>query len=171
MQTPTKQQVIREVKEILVIFLFLSVFFCTFTTYRLLVMSELGLGYYHYGFALLKALVLAKVIVLGQQLRLGRIYDDRPLIIPTLYKVLFFSVFVLVFDIFEHLIGSLLHGKDAMSAFQEILSVGRDELLSRTLVTLFAFLPFFAFSETGRRLGEGSLSRMFFRDQGGAGQS
>jgi len=156
-----KQKVIHEMNELLVIFLYLALFFCAFTTYRMLVMKEMGLSYFHYGFALIKALVLAKVILLGKYVRLVKVFDNRPLIIPTFYKVILFSFFALVFEILEHAIGGVLHGKGITEGFQEIISTGRDELLSRTLVVLSAFVPFFAFGEVGRVLGEGKLGELF----------
>jgi hypothetical protein len=146
----------------LAIFLFLALFFGAFATYRRILMREMGFSYFHYGFAAFKALVLAKIIMLGQYARVGKIFDDRPLIVPTLYKVVLFSFFVLAFEILEHLVGGLIHGKDLMDIFQEIISAGRNELLGRTLVVLVAFVPFFAFSEIGRLLGEGRLSELFF---------
>ncbi|MGA7213156.1 MAG: hypothetical protein WBX20_03025 [Terrimicrobiaceae bacterium] len=105
--------------------------------------------------------MLAKVILLGQYVRVDKVFDDHPLIFPTLYKVILFSLLTLIFEVLEHVVGGLLHGEDLLAAFQEILSAGRDELLARTLVVLFAFIPFFAFTETGRVLGEGSLERLF----------
>jgi len=173
MKASLKEKLVQEMKEMLVIFLYLALFFCTFTTYRRLVMREVGVSYFHYGFALLKALVLAKVVLLGQYARLGKIFDDRPLIVPTLYKVVLFSLFTLVFEILEHAVGGLLDGKAMRDALREISGVGRDELLARTLTVLSAFIPFFAFTETGRRLGEGKLSEMFFKKghrQGPAGK-
>lgn len=156
-----KWKLIHEVKELLAIFLYLALFFCAFTTYRLLVMKEMGLSYFHYGFALVKALVLAKVILLGQQVRFAKVFDDQPLIIPTLYKVILFSLFAVVFEILEHVIGGFLHGRDLAGAFQEIMSAGWDELLARTLVMLVAFVPLFAFTETARVLGEGKMRELF----------
>jgi hypothetical protein len=156
-----KEKLIHEVKEMLVIFLYLALFFCAFTTYRLLVMKEMGFSYFHYGFALIKALVLAKVILLGQYARVVKTFNDRPLIVPTMYKVILFSLFALAFEILEHVIGSFLHGKGVLGALQEIMSAGWDELLARTLVLLVAFVPFFAFGEIGRVLGEGKLSELF----------
>ena len=156
-----KEKIRHEVKEMLVIFLYLAAFFCAFTTYRRLVMNEFGLSYFHYGFALLKALVLAKVILLGKLVPAVRVFDDRPLIVPTFYKVALFSLFVLVFEVLERVIGGFLHGKDLSAVFQEIIGVGRNELLARTLVMLFAFVPFFAFTEMARTLGEGRLSELF----------
>ena len=156
-----KEKLIHEVKEMGVIFLYLALFFCAFTTYRLLVMKEMGISYFHYAFALIKALVLAKVILLGRCVRFANVFDDRPLIIPTLYKVILFSFFALAFEVLEHVIGSFFHGKDLIDAVQEMMSAGWDELLARTLVMLVAFVPLFAFSETARVMGEGRLSKLF----------
>jgi hypothetical protein len=93
--------------------------------------------------------------------RFANVFDDRPLIVPTLYKVILFSFFVLAFEVLEHVIGGLLHGKDVMGGFQEMMSAGWDELLARTLVMLVAFVPLFAFSETARVMGEGRLTELF----------
>jgi hypothetical protein len=155
-----KEKLIHEVKELLGIFLYLAVFFCAFTTYRLLVMKEMGLSYFHYGFALIKALVLAKVILLGQSVRFAKAFDDRPLIILTLYKVILFSLFTLAFEVLERVIGGFFHGKNILGALQEIMSVGWDELLARTLVLWVAFVPLFAFSEAARVLGEGKMREL-----------
>ena len=156
-----KEKAIHEVKEMLAIFLYLALFFCAFTTYRRLVMKEIGFSYFHYGFALIKALVLAKVILLGQYVRFAKVFDDWPLVIPTLYKVILFSFFAMAFEVLEHVIGGFLHGKDLLAVFQEMISAGWDELLARTLVMLVAFIPLFAFTETARVLGEGRLRELF----------
>ena len=162
-KTGIKKKIIHEMTDLLLIFLYLALFFCSFTTYRRLVSDEFGISYFHYGFALVKALVLAKVILLGRHVRFARIHDGRPLIIPTLYKVVVFSLFTLAFDVLEHVVGGFFHGKDLAGVFQEIISAGRDELLARGLVVLFAFVPFFAFTEIGRVLGEGRLSALFLK--------
>jgi hypothetical protein len=156
-----KEKILHETKELLAIFLYLALFFCAFTMYRQLVMQEIGISYFHYGFALVKALALAKVILLGQRVRFARVFDDRPLVVPTLYKVVLFGLFAMAFEVVEHVIGGLLHGKNLPGALQEITSAGRDELLARTLMMLVAFVPFFAFNEMARVLGEGRLTELF----------
>ncbi|HZD95046.1 MAG TPA: hypothetical protein VE133_12375, partial [Candidatus Sulfotelmatobacter sp.] len=172
-----KKKFTHEVKELLAIFLYLALFFCAFTTYRRLVMAEMGISYFHYGFALIKALVLAKVILLGQSVPFARVFDDRPLIVPTFYKVILFSFFVAAFEVLEHVIGSLLHGEDLQGAFQEMMDAGWDELVARTLVMLVAFIPLFAFTETARALGKGKMRDLFLHKRpvkaisGGAGSA
>jgi len=44
----------------------------------------------NYGFAVIEALVLAKVIMIGEVARLGRGLERKPLIYPTLYKTVVF---------------------------------------------------------------------------------
>jgi hypothetical protein len=158
-----KKKIIHETRDMLLIFLYLALFFCSFTTYRGLVSNEFGISAFNYGFALVKALVLAKIILLGGYVRFAKILDDRPLIFPTLYKVVVFSLFTLVFEVLEHLIGGFIHGKNLAGVFQEIISTGWDELLARALMILFAFVPFFAFTEIGRVLGEGKLNALFLK--------
>lgn len=158
-----KQKLLHELKELMGVFLFLALFFCAFTTYRRIVMQEAGLSYYHYGFAVVKALILAKVIVIGQCARLGRIFDGRPLIVPTLYKVIVFSLLTILFEMVEHFIAGLIHGQGVGGFREAVSSLGVNELLARTLVTLAAFIPFFAFKEIARVLGEGRLTELFFQ--------
>jgi hypothetical protein len=50
-------------------------------------------GYTHDGVARIEALILSKVIMIGNVLRLGRGLEDKPLIFPTIYKALVFTVF------------------------------------------------------------------------------
>jgi hypothetical protein len=116
----------------------------------------------YYSFALVKAAILAKVILIGRLIRLSRVFDERPLVIPTSYKVVFFFAFAVVCEVAEHLIIGWIHGKDIAQVAAEIASVGGRELAARLMVLFAAFIPLFAFTEIGRRLGEGQMTRLFF---------
>jgi hypothetical protein len=160
-----KHRLAREMLKYWSNFLYLVFFLGTFTWYRRLILAEYQITYLHYWVAIFEALILAKIILLGDALKLGREFDDRPLIFPTLYKAVVFSLFVGLFAILEHTIGGLIHGKGIAAGFYEILHEGKDELLARCLLTFFAFIPFFAFRELERVMGEGKLRRMFFREK------
>jgi hypothetical protein len=128
-----------------------------------LVLAEYQISYLHYGVSVIQAMVLAKVIVVGRALRLGRRLKDHPLIVPTIYKAIVFSIFVALFGVVEHTIIGSLHGKGIAGGFEELASTGKDELLARCMVMFVAFIPFFAFEELERVLGEGKLGNLFFR--------
>src|SRR5581483_5808327 len=158
-----KQKAAHELSEYWINFVYLACFFCAFTWYRRFILAEYQITYLHYGIGLVEALILAKVILIGDFLRLGRGLEGKVLILPTLYKTFVFTVFVGLFGLLEHTIGGLLHGDGLAGGWEELRHTGKYELLARCLVTFFTFIPFFAFKELGRLLGEGKIIQLFFR--------
>ena len=158
-----QKKIVHEMTEYYINFVYLALFFGIFAMYRDLVVAGYEISSWSYGFILIKALVLAKLIMIGDIMGLGRGLEDRPLIFPTLYKSLLFVVWVACFIVLEHMIKGFLHGKGLVGGFDELLRTGWDELLARCLVTFFAFIPFFAFRELERVLGEGKIRALFFR--------
>jgi len=57
----------------------------------------------------------------------------------------------------------LWKGKGGMGGLVDFLEKGHHELLAGCLVIFVAFIPFFAFRELGRVLGEGKIWDLFFR--------
>jgi hypothetical protein len=160
-----KQRLEHEMKEYLVIAAYLAAFFLSFTTYRKLVLAEYHVGYFAYGWALMEAMILAKVILIGQVMHLGDRFRDRPLIVSTLWKSIVFSLLVALFVVLEHVVAALLHHRSIASEFQ--LTGGQGyEMLARVQLMLVAFVPFFAFREISVVLGEGKLLELFFQGGG-----
>lgn len=148
------------------IFMYLAFFFSVFTWYRRLILAEYHIYYLHYGISIFKALILAKVVLLGGTLGLGRQTPGRPLVISTLVNTIIFCLWVAAFDLLERTIIGLLHGRGLAGGVQEILHVGADELLVRCVLTFFAFIPFFAFKALAQELGETRIRELFFRQHG-----
>jgi len=159
-----KSKAISEMTEFYIIAMYLAFFFGLFTWYRRLILAEYKISYLHYGTAVIKALVLAKVIMIGRALRLGRRWlKDPPLIWPIIFQSVVFTIFVGIFGVAESTIIGLLHGQGIAAGFDEFMSAGTLELLARCMVIFVAFIPFFAFGELERVLGEGTLEKLFFR--------
>jgi hypothetical protein len=154
-----KSKLSHELKELLSVFFFLAPFFCAFVTYRMLLLNEFELAYFYYGSALASALVLSKVILLGEYAHLGRRQENRPLIVSTLYKSLLFGLLAAAFRIAEEAVKQLLFRK---GPFHPLGGLDTDELLARALIMFCAFIPFFALREIARVLGEGRLFGLFF---------
>jgi hypothetical protein len=142
--------------------IYLALVFAAFTQYRRLLLAAHDISYTNYWVALIEALVLGKVIMIGNVFHLGRGLEDRPLIYPTLYKTAVFTVFVGVFKVIEHVIKGLWNGEGIMGGLVELSEKGIEVVLANSLVLLVAFLPFFAVRELGRALGEGKLWKLFF---------
>jgi hypothetical protein len=158
------QRLSREMKQFVVIFVYLGFLIGAFNLYRWLIMAQYHVGYFVYGYTLIEALVLAKVIIVGEHLGIGERFAHRPLIFPTLYKTLLFALCVLVVAILEHFVTGFLHGQGLAGIFHEVVR-DRYEFLGRILIMFVALLPFFAFRETMRALREVKLFDLFFRQR------
>ena len=157
-----KQRMMEEFKLFGIIALYLWVFLGSFTLYRRLIVDETGAAYLHYGIALIEALVIAKVILIGKIFGLGRRFEDKPLIVPVLYKTIVFGILVLLFAVVERLIEGWVHKQGLLGGLREIDDLGTYELGARVLMLVVAFVPFFAFAEIARVIGLDRLRTMFF---------
>ncbi len=102
-----KQTILHELIHYWLIVLYMAIFFGAFANYRRLLLAHYGISYEDYGIAVIRALVLGKVVLVAETLRLGRGYEEKPLIVPTLHKTFLFTVCVAVFDIAEGLVRGL----------------------------------------------------------------
>ena len=156
----------REVSSVLGITLYLIVFFGAFATYQNLLLREFKISELTltYGVVLVKSLVLAKIIRIGEYAHVGSRYEGGPLIFSTLHKSFVFGLFIVAFTLTEEVTKGLLHKEDVTEVLQRFLtSPRREEALARLVVMLCALIPFFALREIGRILGEGKLFELFFR--------
>jgi hypothetical protein len=167
MQTEGLTQKVRhELVEYAFNVVYLAIVFAAFTQYRRFLLAEYSIIYTNYWVALIGALVLGKVIMIGNVIRLGRLFEARPLIVPTIYKAVLFCVFIMVFKVVEFAIEGLLHGDTLAAALAEFFAQkGMDEVFANTLVVLVALVPFFAVKELGRVLGRERVAALFFRNR------
>src|SRR5208283_4026979 len=96
-----KQKIAHEMFDYFINFVYLAFFFVMFTSYRRLILAEYQISYLHYGISIIQAMILAKVVMVGDILRLGRRLENKPLIFPTLYKAIVFCIWVGVFGVLE----------------------------------------------------------------------
>ena|SRR5271167_726024 len=157
-----KQKAKHEAKELLYVFLYLAFFFCALATYSTLLLKEYEVPYWNYAFALINALVIAKVILIGQVMHLGERYEAKPLLVSAFWKALMYCLFALAFHFVEELIKHLIHGASMAEASR---AIRMEALLGHTLVVFCTFIPLFAFMEFRRVLGEERFYSLLFRSE------
>ena len=158
-----KKKIVHELVEYWINVCYLSIVFAAFTQYRRFVLAAYDITYTDYGVAVIEALILAKVIMIGDVVRLGRGLEQKPLIYPTLYKSFVFIVFVGVFKVIEHVIKGLWNGGGFTAGLIELSEQWSHELLANSLVVFVAFIPFFAVKELGRMFGKDKIFALFFQ--------
>ena len=155
-----KQKTIHELWELAWVFLYLAFFFCSLEFYSVLLLRDFHVKYLNFGFALINALVVAKVIIIGEHVRIGARYEERPLILSAFYKAILFVLLVFAFHLLEELIKRFLHTGHFAGAFS---TIRMNDLLGRGVVVFCTFLPLFAFRELRRVLGEKRFLDLLFR--------
>jgi hypothetical protein len=87
------------------------------------------------------------------------------LIIPTIYKAILFTLWVMLFDIIEIYIRAFIHTPDFAEAFIGLKHHINLVWLGAAVVICVSFLPFFAMKEVSRVMGAEKFRGLFFKRQ------
>ena len=155
-----KQRAKHELKDFLIISVYLAFFFCALTAYTSLVLKKYEISPITYTFAIINALVISKVILIGEMVKIGRHAETRRLYQSVLYKSVIFGLLVLAFHFVEEFVKRLIHGEPAGTVYHEI---DLDQLVARSIIVFCVFIPLFAFIELRRVLGEEEFYTLFIR--------
>ena len=160
--SPTLKQIAyQQLKEFLLIAVYLWVVFGLLVMFKSVVLAEHHIAFAYHGFALINALALAKVMLVAKDLRLGEMSDEVPLLYPTLLKSALFSAVLACFKLLEEAVLGLYHHQ---SFHQSIAALGGGTLkgiLTYTLLLFVVLIPFVGFGELQRVLGPGRLAQLF----------
>ena len=72
-----KQKIKHELREMLELFLYLAFFFCALAIYDMLLLRQYNVEYLTISFAIINALVITKVIMIGEYAKLGKRHEDK----------------------------------------------------------------------------------------------
>ncbi len=158
----------REFRHFLAIAGYLYVCFGALILLKSAVLQGHGFEPAPWGFALVKAALLAKFMMVGQALGLGRRFADRPLIWAILHRAVVFLLLLVALSVAEHIVAGLFHGRGVVRSLQEMGGGTAFEAGATVLVLLLILLPYFAFRVLAEALGHDRLMRMLFVERGEA---
>ena len=156
-----KQKLAHETREFVAVFLFLAPFFLAITNYRMYLQGRFSDPFLAYGMALFSAVVLSKIILIGELVHLGGRPSNRPLLLITVNKSAVFTIFYLMFHLLEDGVRGVLHGKGFLQSIQAEAFTSAGALFARLLFVFFTFVPFFAFMEMRRVIGIDRFRELF----------
>ena len=152
-----KEKAAHQLREFLVVTIYLWVLFVLLIINQSVVLARGEPDYQAHGFAIFNALMLAKILLTGEDLRFGTRFKDKPLVYSILYKCFIFTLFLIGFHIVERVIGGVLHGRSVAQSFPDIGGGSVQGILSLGATVFVALIPFFAFREISRVIGPGEL--------------
>lgn len=160
-----KQKIHDEFIEYFFNFLYMAIIFSAIILYRRMILAEHDIFLEDYFLGVFKAFVIAKVVMLAAFLSISRKFENKALYIPVLYKSLLFTLCVILFDIIEIIVLELIHGAEILSAFSELENHINFIWLGSAMLIFFIFIPFFAFKELSRVMGEDKIRNLFLKDR------
>ena len=158
-----KQKATHELKDFAAISLYLAFFFCALSTYAMLLLKKYKIDYLNYTFAIVNGLIIAKIILVGEWVHLGKKGEAKPLYLAVLYKSFVFGLLVYAFHFVEEFIKRLIHHLPAGTV---VHNIDFDDLMGKAIIMFCAFIPLFAFRELGRVMGVDRLNALFFKSGG-----
>src|ERR1700730_13106304 len=157
-----KQRLFDEVIKFLAIVFYLWVMFGVFALHESVVSAKDHIDFHFYGFALANALILGKVMLVAEDLHFADWFKDGPLIYPILCKAVAFSVLFLVFAVIEEVVIGGFKGKTISESIPSIGGGSPSGVFFVGIILAVALIPFFAFREIGRAIGERALHSLMF---------
>ena len=151
-----------ELREFAVISAYLYVCFTALAYLKATILQAHGIAFAPFGFAVVKALLCAKFVLVGRALHVGERFKTMPLIWPTLHKSLAFLALLLILNLLEEIVVGLIHHRTVANSIAEIGGGTLDQLIATSFVILLILIPFFAFRSLGEVVGEHNLVRVFF---------
>jgi hypothetical protein len=154
-----KERAISELEEYAVITAYVWLLFALFSVHKQLVQGY-AISVWEQGFAIVNALIFGKVILIGQSLEVGKGLERRALVWVVLGKSLIFAILLIAFHIVEDTIRAWFENKPLSEAFGDFGGT-LPTLLAHAGIFFVALIPFFAFQEAARILGNLALWNLF----------
>lgn len=156
------RKALNELKHFAVLSAYLYICFGAITLYTMSLLRARGINYEPYGFALIKSLITAKFMLIGESIDVGRFFSQRSMIYSVIYKSFFYLLVLVILSIIEEFAAGLIHGRPVIATLSEIGGGTRLQIFATSFLLWLILLPMVGIQEISKALGEGVLRRMFF---------
>ena len=159
-------RMLSELKRLLQIFLYMLICVGAVLYFRLSIPSTENIGLWHFGYAVVKALLLAKFILLGHMLHIGERQRGRPLFYSSLYQTLALALLLIALIGLEEGVVALVQGQSIRESIGQVLGSSLHLVIAQGLLLFLLLLPYVAFLQLNEALGPGILKQLFFASRG-----
>jgi hypothetical protein len=157
-----KSRALDELRQYAVITLYLWLLFAVFSLYRRMILQEHGISVWQQGFAIVNALVFAKVILIAQALQLEAGLRKYPRMFIVLGNAFLFTIVLMAFHVFEEAIKAWIDGKPLATSIADFGGGTLSGFLTMGAIFFVALIPFFGIREVAHAVGGRALWDLFF---------
>lgn len=158
-----RERATEELIEFSVLFVYLYISLGALILMKSAILQEAGVSFTIWGIAAVKALLLAKFMLIGRALHIGEVHKNKPLIYPTLYKSLAFLLLLLALTAIEEVLVGLIHHRPLADSMAHIVGPTLLQGLATCIIMFLILLPYFAFRCVQDVLGHRYLVDLFLK--------
>ena len=151
-----------EAKELFFLTLYLFIVFSALVFLKSAIMEADGVHWGYWGFAAIKAILVAKFMLIGRALHIGEGLRDRPLSWQTLHKAIAFTIFVAILSVIEDAAIGMGVSKTFSQSIADLGGGTLKEMIATEFIVFLVFVPLFAFGALSEVMEEKALVRTFF---------
>jgi hypothetical protein len=151
-----------EAKAFFFLALYLFIVFSALVFLKSAILEGQGVHWAHWGFAAIKAALVAKFILIGRALHIGEGLRDRPLIWQTLYAAIAFTIFVAILTVIEEAVVGMVRGKTFSQSIADLGGGTLEQLIVTEFIVFLVFVPLFAYGALAEVMEDKALVRTFF---------
>jgi hypothetical protein len=161
------QRLKHELREYALLSAYLYVCFTALVLYKMAILGAEGISYLPFGLPAIKALILAKFILLGLAIRLGDRHGERRIAYIIAEKALLYLVMLIVLSIVEEAAVGVFHGRTIAASLMELVDGKLPQICAASFIMLLILIPYLASRELNVVLGEGRLWQILFERRAG----
>ncbi|MGH6737047.1 MAG: DUF4339 domain-containing protein [Methyloceanibacter sp.] len=161
-QPTLKDRVLDEIKKFAAIFVYLWIVLIVLLIHEWIVLAENHISFRFYGLAAINAIVLGKVMLLAEHWHFAEELKGKPLIYPIVYKSVAFTTLLFAAYFVEEMLLGLIAGRGLFASFPSVGGGSFLGALSLWLIFCVALIPFFAFKEIERAIGQAEFRILLF---------
>jgi len=151
-----------EIKKMLILFIYFSIWFCALAFLSFSVERLQGFPYMHISLALVKALLCAKFMLMGQMLYPIESRRDKPLIGQILSRSLVYLGVVILLSALESGIEGWVHHRGFISSLANFGNGDPIHILALSLIYWLIVLPYLTFMSLQSVIGSSEMKKIFW---------
>lgn len=160
-----QEKAVGEFKAFAALSLYLYICIGAVVLFKGAVLRGAGVDFSIWGIAAVKAMLLAKFMLVGRALNVSKRYRNKPLIWPTLNYALMSLIILLILTTIEELLVGYFHGRTLGDSLGHVVGPTFFQGIAICLIMFLILVPYAAYTCLGDVLGERELFRLFFVDR------
>jgi hypothetical protein len=144
-----------DLRQFAILAIYLYVCLSAIILYKMTIVGGSGNGFWPFGLPALKALLLAKFIMLGHAIRLGSRYKERRLIVVITTKVVLYFGLLVILSLIEEVVMAVIHGEPVARAIPGVADGSLPQVLATSFIMILVLIPYLASREIDSALDGG----------------